>query len=351
MSDDRPSLDGAKALSTQLSEVAERRDEDRFTTLVEAVLHEPDDAAVGLLAPFVAAPGAIGRVAAHGLLMLGQPSLDALLGLLEAPELHTRVNAAWALGSLRDKRAADGLMDAVEDPTSPPALVEASLASLAEQSDTRMVPRLRSLLMSPDYGPYRARIAMALGHIGDKSAVPDLVPLLHSQRSEERLRGAEALVRLMDKRGWPVIFEILKGVDHEGDSLVASLRDLGDLSSSLGTFLGDDQYHLRQDAAEMLGTFGDRQAVPHLIDALRDINAQVRGAAAYALGRLADRRATRPLVNALEDSSGWVRLCALRALGLVGDPKALKAAEKFLFDPDPEIALAAQEALGYMRDA
>ena len=137
MPDDRPSLNGATTLSTQLTEAVERRDEDRFTTLVEAVLHEPDDAAVGLLAPFVATPGAFGRVAAHGLLMLGHPSLDALLGLLEAPEEHTRVNAAWALGSLRDRRAADALMDAIEDPTSPPALVTASLQSLAEQSDRR----------------------------------------------------------------------------------------------------------------------------------------------------------------------------------------------------------------------
>lgn len=351
MPDDRPSLNGETTLSAQLAEAVERHDEDRFTSLVEAVLHEPDEAAVGLLAPFVAAPGALGRVAAHGLLMLGAPSLSALLGLLEAPEAATRVNAAWALGSVRDKRSADALIDAVEDPTSPPSLVSTALQSLAEQSDRRLVPRLRSLLMSPDYAPYRARIAQALGNIGDKSAVPDLVPLLHSQRAEERLRGAEALVRLLDKRGWPVIFEILKGVDHEGDSLVASLRDLGDLSSSLSTFLGDDQYHLRHDAAEMLGTFGDRQAVPHLIDALRDINANVRGAAAYALGRLGDRRATRPLLAALEDSSGWVRLCALRGLGLLGDPRALKAAEKFLFDPDPEIAAAAQEALGYLREA
>lgn len=345
MPDDRPGLDTTQALAHSLAEAARAGDEERFASLVEAVLHEPDEAAVGHLAPHLGAPGGVGRLAAHGLLMLGAPSLEALLAALAGEDETARRHAAWALGSLPDPRAADALMALVEA-TTDPALLRTCLGSLAELSDRRLVGRLVPLLKSEAHAPVRAAVCQALGHTGETTAVPHIAPFLESEAAEERLRAAEALVRLLDKRGWPVIFEVLRGEDRHGDSMVAALRDLGDLSSALTTFVGDDQYHLRREAAELLGTFGEVQAVPHLIEALRDINPWVRGAAAHALGRLADKRATRGLVATLEDASAWVRLCAVSALAMVGDPRAIKPLEKSLFDPDPEVAAAAQEALG-----
>lgn len=351
MPDDRPSLDTSQPLAAALKAAVAARDEDRFTSLVEAVLHEPDEAAVGLLAPYLGEGEGLGRVAAHGLLMLGPVALDALLDGLHAENPTAKLNAAWALGSLRDARASDALLEAIENPASPPNLVEAALESLAELSDRRSVTALREFLREPEFARYRASLCRTLGCIGDTKAIPDVAPFLDSDEPAERLRAAEALVRLLDKRGWTVIFETLRGEDRQGDSMVAALRDLGDLSSTLTSFVGDDTYALRRDAAEMLGTFGDARAVPHLVEALRDINPWVRGAAAYSLGRLGDRRAARALLAATEDSSGWVRQCAIRGLGLLGEPKAIRSLEKFLFDPDRDIAAAAQEALGYAGEA
>ncbi|HEY9721418.1 MAG TPA: HEAT repeat domain-containing protein [Oscillatoriaceae cyanobacterium] len=346
MSDDRPRVDASQPLSVSLQAAVAAADEERFTSLVEAVLHEPDEAAVGLLAPFLGESAGIGRVAAHGMLMLGPCALNTLLAGLASENSTARLNAAWALGSMRDRRAADALLEVVTDMTSTPELIEASLESLAELSERRVVPHLRELLREAEFVSHRASICRALGCIGDVSAIPDILPLLEADAPDERLRAAEALIRLLDKRGWPVLFEILRGEDRHGDSMVAALRDLGDLSSALTSFVGDDQYQLRRDAAELLGTFGDTRAVPHLLDALRDINPWVRGAAAYSLGRLKDRRAVRHLLTASEDSSSWVRQCAIRALGLIGDTKALRTLERFLFDADADVAAAVQEALG-----
>lgn len=346
MSEDRPRVDASQPLSASLKAAVEAADEDRFTSLVEAVLHEPDEAAVGLLAPYLGEGAGLGRVAAHGLLMLGPCALDSLLAALASENPIARLNAAWALGSMRDRQAADALLAVVSDLAGPPELVEASLDSLAELSDRRVVPRLRELLSEAEYAPHRASICRALGCIGDVAAVREIAPLLEAEAPAERLRAAEALIRLLDKRGWPVLFEILRGEDRHGDSMIAALRDLGDLSSALTSFVGDDEYQLRRDAAELLGTFGDARAVPQLIDALRDINPWVRGAAAYSLGRLKDRRAVKGLLVAIEDSSAWVRQCAIRALGLIGDTKALRSLERFLFDADADVAAAVQEALG-----
>lgn len=337
-------------LADQLRAAAEARDEERFMGLVERVLHEPDAAAVGLLAPYLGLPSGLGRVAAHGLLMLGPPALTALLDGMTAESPQARQNAAWALGSLRDPRSTEALIAGLDDAEAPAAFHETCLDSLAELSDRTAVPALLNKLRDPAFADLRPAVCRALGHIGDPEAVSRIVPLLGNPKPMVRLRAAEALVRLLDKRGWPVLFALLRGDDVRGESQVAALRGLGELSSALAPFLGDDDYHSRRDAAEVLGAFGDTRAVAPLIEAMGDINPWVRGAAAYALGRLGDRKAFKFLLMALKDESAWVRQSAVRGLGLLGDARARRPLEEMLFDPDIEICAAAQEALNALTE-
>lgn len=333
-----------------LQAAAEANDEDRFVSLVEAVLHEADETAVRLLAPYVSRPGAIGRVAAHGLLMLGMPALDALLDALATGPASAQLHAAWALGSIKDPRATAALLQALDLPERTPELAQACLDSLAELGDRSAVPTLLAKLREPDFTDLRPAVCRALGHIGDPSAVQRIMPLLGNPKPTVRLRAAEALIRLLDKRGWPVLFALLRGEDVRGESTVAALRGLGELSGALAPFLGDDDYHTRRDAAEVLGSFGDTRAVGPLIEAMQDINPWVRGAATYSVGRLGDRKGFKFLIMALKDESAWVRQSAVRALGLLGDARARRPLEEMLFDQDPEISAAAQEALNALSD-
>jgi HEAT repeat protein len=349
MPDDRAQLE--HPLASALEAAASAKDEDRFPRHVEAALHEPDATAVELLSPYLGAGNGLGRVAAHGLLMLGAPARGALIVALAGADPSARINAAWALGALPGTVSIEALLDAIESAGDDHALVAAALGSLAELASRQAVPRLRPLLGDVERRRHVPAVLKALGAAGDRVVISEIVPFLDHADAEVRLRAGEALVRLLDRRGWPVLFEILRGEDAQGDSMVAALRDLGDLSSALTAFVGDDQYAMRRDAAEVLGTFGDTQAVMPLIDALRDINPWVRGAAAYSLGRLGDRRALRPLMAATQDSSGWVQQCALRALGLLGDKRALKTLEDYMFDRDPDIASAAQEAIAALQDS
>jgi HEAT repeat protein len=332
-------------LAADLRAMAEAANEEKFMGLVEQVLHEPDAVAVPLLAPYLDAAPAIGRLAAHGLLMLGPAALGTLLDALQHGAPAARQPAAWALGSLRDPRSTAALTAVLGQADAPNALVETCLDSLAELADRAAVPALLALLRDPDRAAFRPQACRALGFIGDPQAVNKIAPLLANPKPMVRLRAAEALIRLLDKRGWPVLFALLRGDDPRTGDTVAALRGLGELSSALAPFLGDDDYHTRRDAAEVLGSFGDVRAVPPLIEALGDINPWVRGAAAYALGRLEDRRAFKWLIMALKDQTAWVRQSAIRGLGLLGDRRAQKPLEELLFDADVEVATAAQEAL------
>ncbi len=64
----------------------------------------------------------------------------------------------------------------------------------------------------------------------------------------------------------------------------------------------------------MLGEAGDPEAVPVLIDALRDTDPLLRQLAAEALGKIGDEQAAEPLrLAALRDDNERVRRAATKA--------------------------------------
>ena len=76
---------------------------------------------------------------------------------------------------------------------------------------------------------------------------------------------------------------------------------------------------VRVYGVEKLGKSGQLDAVPHLIQALKDEKTRVRLAAIDALGMLKDRRATEVLIPFLQDKRAVLALAAVEALGQIGD--------------------------------
>ncbi len=96
-----------------------------------------------------------------------------------------------------------------------------------------------------------------------------------------------------------------------------------DLASRLR---GDPDYKVRLSAAINLGKFGDRRAIPALLDGLGDTDRAVRGVSAAALGALVDASVSRELrarvIHDLDrlagaDPDGNVRAQAQRSLAAV----------------------------------
>ena len=102
----------------------------------------------------------------------------------------------------------------------------------------------------------------------------------------------------------------------------------------------------RRNAAWGLGALDASEAVPALIDALKDSDAGVREQVAWALGSIGDRRAVDGLVAALGDSVAGVRKQAAWALGSIGDKRAVQGLMRALKDPDTGVRKQSAWALG-----
>jgi HEAT repeats/PBS lyase HEAT-like repeat len=87
--------------------------------------------------------------------------------------------------------------------------------------------------------------------------------------------------------------------------------------------LQDYDFIVRMWSANALGRFHDSRAVEALIPCLQDEASCVRSSAAKALGELGDGRAVGPLLPSLEDDDWWTRVEATTALGRLGDKRAV----------------------------
>lgn len=96
--------------------------------------------------------------------------------------------------------------------------------------------------------------------------------------------------------------------------------------------LQDDEFFTRKFAIEALGIWGNKEAVPLLLQAMRD--KETRDDAMKALARLKDERAAEPIAERLDDFSDL--LSAVEALKQMG-PAAEKAVLARLNHPDMHV--------------
>jgi HEAT repeats/HEAT repeat len=128
------------------------------------------------------------------------------------------------------------------------------------------------------------------------------------------------------------LLELLKTPEPNVRAAAAELcRDLK-LSSDfvvteLMRALTDNEWQVRQAAAEALGSIGSDRAVDALLVALKDNDHYVRSAAAEALGNIGSDRALDALILAMKDDDWYVRSKAAEALGKLGisNPTVLAA--------------------------
>jgi HEAT repeat protein len=110
--------------------------------------------------------------------------------------------------------------------------------------------------------------------------------------------------------------------------------------------LANPAWVARRNAAWALGASDASEAVPALIDALKDTDAGVREQVAWALGAIGDRRAVDGLIGALKDQAPQVRKQAAWALGALGDRRAVQGLMTSLKDGDAGVRKQAAWALG-----
>ncbi len=241
-------------------------------------------------------------------------SKEVLLQASTAPEPKVRLAARGALlelgGEGIDRVAI--LSEILKDTVQPGAARAAAARQLGEIKDARALSPLAQALREkgPDtpaprnpgeffasraalQGHVPAAAARALGQLGKREAVPDLLSLAGAEESELRIAVHEALATLKAREAVPTARKALS----------------------------DPQQRVRRWAAVLLKEVGDREALPELRQALSDPDPGVRLQAARAIGAMQDQQALEALEKALaREMTKEVKEAISETLRLLGAP-------------------------------
>jgi HEAT repeat protein len=175
----------------------------------------------------------------------------------------------------------------------------------------------------------RERAAVALGEIGDKGAVPELIERFKDENEDMdvRVSAAKALGKIKDEGAVPELIKGLKNEKLEIRKIAAEvLMEIGEpavpyLIKVLKN--KDENWYVRRVAAVALGEIGDKGAVPELMERFKDENEDmdVRVSAAKALGKIKDEGAVPELIKGLKNENWEIQRCSANALLEIGFEK------------------------------
>ncbi|MEW6619796.1 MAG: HEAT repeat domain-containing protein [bacterium] len=229
----------------------------------------------------------------------------------------------------------------------------AAAEAIGNLGDKSALPQLIPLL-SDAVGYVRSASAEAIGMLGDKSALPQLIPLLSDANWFVRSAAVEAIGKLGDKSALPQLIPLLSDAEWDvvRSAAAEAIGKLGDKSvlPKLIPLLNDADGYVCSAAARAIGELGDKSVLPKLILLLKDAKWDVRSAAARAIGNVRDKSVLPQLIPLLSDADGYVRSAAARAIGKLGDKSALPQLIPLLSDDEWYVRSAAAEAIGKLGD-
>jgi RNA polymerase sigma factor (sigma-70 family) len=264
-------------------------------------------------------------------LFQGKP-VDHWLKMLKDRDPTYRQKAIEALGAIgaEDKRVIPALVESLKDKVT---LVQNAAAGAMAFIGKDAVPTLLELLKGKN-SESRKWAAVALSSIGPeaKEAVPALIECLEDEDPNLRSWAAGALGSLApeSKSAIPALIrslakEDLGSTQGRTGSTINALSKFGQVAvPALNRALKDPNVKIRASAAGSLALLGSaaKEAIPELILALRDESLLVRQNATSALVILGDD-AVPGLVEGLKDKDPVIRAAAAETLGQIGSQKAL----------------------------
>ena len=138
--------------------------------------------------------------------------------------------------------------------------------------DQRAVPPLIELLNDKS-SEVRWETAIALGEIGGPEITSPLKNALRDPDKYVRYGAASALA----KTGWNPVSDEERAFYYVGMQEWQEVKDCGPAAiGALSLVLHDQDSSVRIQAIEILGSIGDKKAIPALMQSLRDENADVR---------------------------------------------------------------------------
>ncbi len=284
----------------------------------------------------------------------GPKAVTALIHALETGTPALKAEAAAMLARIKDPLAGVALVHLLRD--SEAAVRQAGAQALGhmagvldEEAATALVQDLHVITDEET----RRLVTGLLGEI--PTAIEPLCAMLKAEQTEAQLAAATMLEHLLEPRssdalvdamGRPAISEIavrtLKRLSTIRQRIDEAMNALRDVEGSIE----------REDArmATVIGLLGlGRPAVEILIEYLEDDDWVVREAAADLLGKIGDVRAVGPLMRRLaEDKDTGVKEHAIKSLGLIGDARPVELYIEAI--PIRPLRVFAMEALAKIKD-
>jgi HEAT repeat protein len=199
----------------------------------------------------------------------------------------------------------------------------------------------------------RSSAAVLLANIGNTQSVIPLISALNDENDEVRWDVVNALGRSKARNAVPALIEILRNdkVDYVRWSAATALGEIGDQRAvePLINALADESKGVQTKTAEALGKTKDKRAVKPLIPLLKDDDCGLRQMVGLSLGLLDDRRAIGPLINSLQDENNHVRFYVFQALGNLGDSSIFSILKQaYDREPDEAVKNMANRAISYI---
>jgi HEAT repeat protein len=284
----------------------------------------------------------------------GPTAVQALVDVLRSGTADLKREAAAMLARIKDPHAGVALVGLLEDPDD--AVRKSGAAALEQMAgvlDTETAAALVALLPKAEEGEFKQLVSHLVGAI--PTAVTPLCEMMKHPDPEVQVTAARMLDHLLDPRSADAFIDAM-GQPAVRDIAVGTLKKLGAIRERI-----DETFNVLRDVegasereearmATVIDLLGiGRPSVEILIEYLEDDDWLVREAAADLLGKIGDVRAVEPLMQRLEhDKDTGVKELAIKALGLIGDARPTRLYLEAI--PIRPLRVYAMEALAKIKD-
>ncbi len=292
------------------------------------------------------------RMRATSTCMKGGPkAVEAIIEAIGHGTTHYKIEAIRMLARLGDPRAGIALAGVMKDDDED--VRQATLEALEHMAGILDEATAAALLEHLQDDRIRDRITTLLGAI--PTSIGPLSERLKDPDESIRERAAEILAQLLDPRSADAFVDAMADPNLR-DLATDTLRKLGAIRDRIEQLLDDlrdvEESELkegvRQETVIQMHRIG-RPAVEILLEYLEDDDWIVREAAADTLGKIGDVRAVEPLMDRLRsDNDTGVKEHAVKSLGLIGDSRPVELYIEVI--PIRPLRILAVEALEKVKD-
>ncbi len=284
----------------------------------------------------------------------GPRATQALIEALRSGQSDLKREAAAMLARLRDPAAGIALVRLLEDEDD--SVREAGANALEQMAGvlgTDTASELVALLLVTNDEASRRRLTHLIGAI--PTAVTPLCEMLKHPDPSRQIAAATILDHLLDPRSIDALIAAM-GQPAVQNLAVETLKKLGAVRDRIDrafNALREVEGSVEREDARMATVIDllniGRPGVEIFIEYLEDEDWLVREAAADLLGKIGDVRAVDPLMRRLErDKDTGVKELAIKSLGLIGDAKPIPLYLEAI--PIRPLRVSAMEALAKIKD-